>query len=185
MRNWQYFTLNPSLQLAAVQGIFPSVLSANKRNGGQTVRFMQNKDHKRPIRLEIESHNYLLPHPFIYNKSFPNNSRTCVFWRLLTCFKCSLGLCQLSLKFFHCLNKRKVKFIQTLCFFLWTELTMQANLEGKNGTRKTKHIPILLTGLGRSGSRKTTRKICSTATWSLCSSNCTEVSYNTFSSISK
>nr|AFK41474.1 unknown [Medicago truncatula] len=26
-------------------------------------------------------------------------------------------------------------------------------------------------GLGRSGSRKTTRKICSTATWSFCSSN--------------
>jgi len=29
-----------------------------------------------------------------------------------------------------------------------------------------------LTGLFRSGSRKTTRRICSTATWSLCSSNC-------------
>lgn len=30
----------------------------------------------------------------------------------------------------------------------------------------------ILTGLERSGSRKTTRKICSTATWSFCSSNC-------------
>lgn len=49
-----------------------------------------------------------------------------------------------------------------------------------------KDISVLLTGVERSGSRKTTRKICSTATWSLCSSNCVEVSYNnTFSLASK
>jgi len=34
-----------------------------------------------------------------------------------------------------------------------------------------KKINSVLTGQGRSGSRKTTRRICSTATWSFCSSN--------------
>lgn len=43
----------------------------------------------------------------------------------------------------------------------------------KNATYK-KYL-IILTGLGCSGSRKTTRKICSTATWSFCSSNCVNI----------
>ena len=38
--------------------------------------------------------------------------------------------------------------------------------------RKKKNELLRLTGLGRSASKNTTRKICSTATWSFCSSNC-------------
>ena len=43
------------------------------------------------------------------------------------------------------------------------------------GREHIRDVSVLLTGLGHSGSRKTTRKICSTATWSFCSSNCIEM----------
>ena len=139
--------------------------------------------------IKTKSTKYSLAHPFIYNKSFANNSWTCLLWRLLACLKCSISISQLSLKFFQCLNNNKYEILQTFRnIFLWMAFTMQTQRHKISGStwqiKDSKIFPILLTGLGRSGSTKITRKICSTATWSLCSSNWVEVSHNAFYSAS-
>lgn len=107
-------------------------------------------------------------HPFIYDKSFSHNSGTCIFRRFLTCLNCSLRFSQLPLKFFKCLDN-----IQTLKNYLKvSELWKHRKVHSECSETRKHDLFIHLTGLGRSGSRKITRKICSTATSSFCSSNC-------------
>lgn len=48
-----------------------------------------------------------MSHPFIYNKSFPYNAGSSVFWRLFARLKCSICLSQLSFKFIKCLGINK------------------------------------------------------------------------------
>ena len=88
--------------------------------------------------IKTESTKYSLAHPFIYNKSFANNSWTCLLWRLLACLKCSISISQLSLKFFQCLNNNKYEILQTFRnIFLWMAFTMQTQRHKISGKHMT------------------------------------------------
>lgn len=51
-----------------------------------------------------------LTHPFIYDKPFAENLRTCIFWGSLTCLNnSSISLSQLKLQFFQSLNNTIIR----------------------------------------------------------------------------
>lgn len=50
-----------------------------------------------------------LTHPFIYDKPFAENLRTCIFWGSLTCLNSSISLNQLKLQFFQSLNNTIIR----------------------------------------------------------------------------
>jgi hypothetical protein len=102
------FTQN-QLQPAGVPGIFPSALSE------MYIREISVRKDYRPQCDKKKLHTRCSrPYPLIYNKSFVDDSGTCVFRRLLACLKLSFSLSQLSFKFFQCLDRDKTKFPQGL-----------------------------------------------------------------------